>query len=388
MTTAEPELKESTPESPESPDEPERDGVLAPKIPPPPPERADWTKLEGPPPDRRAEFARYVSGNERRTPKGEPPEVSIIVPVYHNAGSLDLLYDRIQKTMDGLGVKSWDITFGDDNSKDHSRAILHEMLTSHDNVRVLHMSKNFGSFEVIAAGLEFARGRCVAAISADLQDPPEILDKMVRAWRKGTKVVVAARESRDDPFVTRALSASFYVVFRALVSKEMPPNGFDCFVIDHQVAELLLRYAEKNTSMPAALLWLGFEREVFTYKRGSRVYGRSMWTFSKKFKLMYDAILSYTYVPLRAMAALGLFGVVVSFFYAIVVIVTRLRSTEEMPGWASLMVVTLFFNGAMLMSIGVVGEYVWRAFDAARKRPNYIVDRWAESSDFEADRKE
>ncbi len=363
----------ANPDPTEEPIEAPEPAPLAPK---------DLAALEGPPPDMRPTFGRYHSGLERRAVTAEPPEVSVVVPVYHNAGSLDQLYDRMQATMDKLGVTAWDVTFCDDNSKDHSRRILHELMVRRPNVRVLHMSKNFGSFEVITAGLEFAEGRCVAAISADLQDPPEMLEKMVSAWRRGTKVVVAAREGRDDPMVTRMLSAAFYKVFRLLVSKEMPPNGFDCFVIDRHVAELLHTYREKNTSLPAALLWLGFEREVFTYKRGARVYGRSMWTFSKKFKLMYDAILSYTYIPLRVMAAAGVVGMLLSLLYGMLVVVLRLRSPGETPGWASLMVVTLFFDGMLLLSIGVVGEYVWRGFDAARKRPNYIVDRWAESRDF------
>jgi dolichol-phosphate mannosyltransferase len=159
----------------------------------------------------------------------------------------------------------------------------------------------------------------------------------------------------------------------------MPPGGFDFFVLDAQIAQLLAMHAEKNTMMPAALLYFGFEREVLPYHRAARPHGSSRWTFWRKFKLMYDAVLSNSYVPLRFMTGIGATGVFVALVYLVVVIGYRLSHDDLPRGWASLMTVALLFHGLSLMSVGIVGEYVWRTFDAARKRPQYVIDRWIQS---------
>jgi dolichol-phosphate mannosyltransferase len=306
------------------------------------------------------------------------PEVSVVVPVYWNAPSLRDLYDRIAKTMAAAEVDGWEAVFVDDASGDDSRDVLHELAQRFDNVCVLHLSKNFGSFAGTTAGLAYATGSCVAVISADLQDPPELLQEMIGKWRNGTKVVIATRDSRDDPSL---FSTLFYWTFRKLVSPTMPKGGFDFYVIDAQVAHLLSDHAEKNTTSFAALLWLGFPREVVKYHRAKRAHGTSRWRFWGKFKLAFDSILSYSYAPIRAITVAGAVAMLFSAIYAGVVIYHRLTTAEPVPGYASLLVVTVFFDGIILMSLGVLGEYLWRAFDAARPRPYYVVNRWALSAD-------
>jgi dolichol-phosphate mannosyltransferase len=276
--------------------------------------------------------------------------------------------------MGAARVDRWDVTYVDDGSGDNS----HQVLCSLPKARVLKLSRNFGSMAAIQAGLQRARGEAVAVISADLQDPPEMLEQLVARWRAGAKVVLAARETRDDPLLSRVFSALFYRLFRALVSSEMPPSGFDFFLLDKQVAQLLVEHAEKNTNLAAAILWLGFRREIVPYHRAARVHGRSMWTLAKKVKYLYDSLLGFSYIPLRVMTALGVIGVLTSFGYGAAVAIERLTDPLAPRGWASLMVANLFFSGLMLASIGTVGEYVWRAFDAARKRPAFIVEHCRE----------
>jgi glycosyltransferase involved in cell wall biosynthesis len=305
-------------------------------------------------------------------------ELSIVVPVYHNAESLEELYQRIKITVEKINISNWDITFVNDGSKDASREVLASLKKDNDNIRVVELSRNFGSMVAITAGLRYATGHCVAMIAADLQDPPELLVEMIEHWRKGTKVVLATRESRDDPFLSKALSFLFYRFYRFVISKEMPPGGFDLFVLDQQVAKLLVDHAEKNTSIPAAILWLGFSRKFIPYHREVRKHGQSMWTITKKIKHMYDSILSYSYIPLRIIVGIGILGILMAFSYASFIVWYRFSHPAESPGWASLMVVTLFFSSITLISIGVVGEYVWRAFDASRQRPIYIVDTCSE----------
>jgi dolichol-phosphate mannosyltransferase len=308
-----------------------------------------------------------------RQPPSETPEISIVVPVYFNEGSLVELHRRLAAAMASASARSWDITFVDDDSGDRSEEVLREIQRAHAGVRVVRLSRNFGSAAAIQAGLQHAYGDCVIVISADLQDPPEMLPAMIQRWREGVKVVLATRISRDDPFVSRVLSSLFYRVFRLVVTKDMPPGGFDFFVLDRVVARILAETSEKNTNLAAAILWLGFKREFIPYHRAARVHGRSMWTLAKKITYMYDSMLSFSYLPLRAMTLFGLLGMALAFIYAIVVLAHRLERPHEAPGWASLMVVNLFFSGMMLTAIGTVGEYVWRTFDASRKRPVFVV---------------
>lgn len=306
------------------------------------------------------------------------PEVSVVVPVYYNAETLEALYERIAKVMEKTAVASWDVTFVDDGSQDDSREVLERIRSEHANVRVVHLAKNHGSTPAILTGMAHATGRAVAILAADLQDPPETLEELIGIWRGGIKVAIATRVSREDPLTSRIFSALYYRLFRLLVSPEMPPGGFDIAVLDQQVSSLMVRHAEKNTNFPAALLSLGFQRKVIGYHRAAREHGTSRWTFWRKFKLMYDSILSYSYRPIRLVTIAGVVGIVFAVCYGAWVIYYRLTSPAEAPGWASLMVVTLFFNGLVLTALGVTGEYIWRAFDAARKAPLVVVDRYVD----------
>lgn len=309
------------------------------------------------------------------------PEVSVVVPVYYNADSLKELYRRLSASMGRAKARGWDVTFVDDGSKDESRAVLDELRREHRNVRVVHMARNHGSTPAIFAGMGFAPGRAVAVLAADLQDPPEVLEELIGIWRSGIRVAIATRTTREDPLSSRIFSAVYYRLFRLLVSPEMPLGGFDIVVMDEQVASLMVRYAEKNTNFPAALLALGFERRVVGYHRAARSRGVSRWTFWRKFKLMYDSILSHSYRPLRIVTGAGVLGIFISLTYGGWVIYYRLTSPPELPGWASLMIVTLFFDGLLLTALGVVGEYIWRAFDSARRFPLLVVDRVAQTRD-------
>jgi glycosyltransferase involved in cell wall biosynthesis len=305
-------------------------------------------------------------------------QISLVVPVFHNSASLVELHRRLAAAMAASKVERWDITYVDDGSGDDSYSVLLSIQRDNPGVRVLRLSRNFGSMAAIQAGLSHARGAAVVVISADLQDPPEMLEQLIERWRAGAKVVLAARESRQDPLASRFFSALFYRLFRAMVSSDMPHSGFDFFLLDAQVARLLVEHAEKNTNLAAAILWLGFRREVVPYHRAARAHGRSMWTFASKLKYLYDSLLSFSYVPLRVMTLFGLLGVLTSFGYGAAVAVERFADPAAPRGWASLMVANLFFSGLMLASIGTVGEYVWRAFDAARARPAFIVEECRE----------
>lgn len=310
------------------------------------------------------------------------PNVSIVVPVYHNAASLPTLLERFQALAERHPNETFEFVFVDDGSKDDSFPVLCSLQEVESRVRILKLSRNFGSNAAIRAGLTAARGEVVVAIAADLQDPPELIDEMLAKWREGTKVVLAAREGRDDPWLTSLMANGFYFLFRRFAIPAMPKGGFDFFLLDRTVCDLLLSLKDANPYLMGQILWLGFEPAILRYHRKEREkrYGRSMWTFFRKVKYFADAFVSFSYAPVRLAT---IFGLVLSFLgilYAGVVLVERLAGNTPVAGWTSLMIVILLVTGVQLLMMGIFGEYLWRSLDQSRGRPPFIVEREIEQT--------
>jgi glycosyltransferase involved in cell wall biosynthesis len=308
--------------------------------------------------------------------------VSLIVPVYHNAASLPELLARFQALAERNPDDRFEFIFVDDGSRDDSFGVLQELAGGEPRMRVVKLLRNFGSTAALLAGLAHARGDAVAAIAADLQDPPELLDAMLDRWRRGRKVVLAARETRDDPGLTALLSDLFYAAFRRFAIPTMPRRGFDFFLIDRRVCDLIAEFPEANTYLMGLILWVGFEPAVVPYHRSGREvrFGRSMWSLSRKLKYFADAFVAFSYAPVRIASVMGASLGLAGLAYAVVVVLERLFRDKVVEGWSSLMVVLLVASGAQLMMTGVLGEYLWRNLEQARGRPRYIIDRVVEPS--------
>ncbi len=308
--------------------------------------------------------------------------VSIVVPVYHNAASLPDLLTKFQELARKNAADRFEFVFVDDGSRDNSFAVLESLARTEQRMRIVKLSRNFGSNAALLAGLDQARGEVVAAIAADLQDPPELIDDMLTQWRQGHKVVLAARESREDPGLTSLMSDTFYALFRRFAIPTMPKRGFDFFLIDRQVCDLLKGIQESNAYLMGLILWLGFDPVVIYYHRRQREkrYGRSMWTFARKFKYFIDSFVAFSYLPVRASSIIGISLSIVGILYALWVIIARLFFNIHAEGWASLMVVLLIVSGAQLLMIGVLGEYLWRNLDETRRRPRFIIERTVETA--------
>jgi len=302
--------------------------------------------------------------------------VSIVVPVYHNAASLPDLLEELRALASRNTDEQFEFVFVDDGSTDDSFAVLQRLATNDPRVRVVKLSRNFGSNAAIVAGLSVARGDAVGVIAADLQDPPSKFDEMLGLWRRGSKVVVAARNDRDDPFTTTLFADVFYRLFRRYALPKMPRRGFDFFLIDRRVVELITGIQENNVYLMGLILWLGFEPAVVTYDRAARkaAYGRSRWTIRKKIKYFIDAFVAFSNVPVRAASVLGVILSVLGLAYAALIIGLRLFSNIDVAGWSSLMVVILIVSGAQLLMLGVIGEYLWRVLEETRKRPRAIIE--------------
>ncbi len=302
---------------------------------------------------------------------------SIVVPVYYNASSLADLLLEMQAVADKNPDDDFEFIFVDDGSGDHSFAVLDALAQSEPRMRVIKLSRNFGSNPAIMAGLSQAKGDAVAAIAADLQDPPALIHDMLGLWYEGNKVVIAARRERADPFPTSLLSDSFYKLFRRYALKTMPERGFDFFLIDRQVCGLINNIQENNAYLMGLILWLGFEPYVLYYDRQARAkkYGQSMWSLTRKFKYFVDSFVAFSYFPIRLASGLGILFSLFGLMYATWVIFARLALGIEAEGWASLMIVVLIAAGVQMLILGIIGEYMWRNLDETRRRPRFIIEK-------------
>lgn len=300
--------------------------------------------------------------------------VSVVVPVYKNEQNLPESIPRFLQVADSNSEMNFEFIFVVDGSPDNSLTILKNFRLNDPRIKIISLSRNFGAVNAAMAGIEYSRGDCLTVIAADMQDPPETLSRMLESWVGGKKVVLAYREHREDPLSDRLLSGMYYKIFRKFVFSDYPEKGYDLFLIDRQVVNELLSGAEKNMHLQNYIFSLGFEREIIFYTRKKREIGRSTWTTSKKIKLFIDSILSNSYMPIRAMSLMGVLVAFLSVCYGAYILLNALLWENETPGWASLVVIMTFIQGVIMVMLGVIGEYIWRAMDEIRPRKKYIID--------------
>lgn len=311
-------------------------------------------------------------------------KISIVVPVYYNSDTLMMLYeDMKEKILGKLG--DYELVFVDDGSGDNSWEIMNEIKELDGNTKCVRLSRNFGEHAALLAGLSVCTGDCAVTKQADLQEDSEIILEMYESWKKGNKVVLAVRAERDENPVKKFFAHLYYVIIHKLVNERMPVGGCDCYLLDRQVINVLEMLDEKNSSLTLQVLWAGFQTDQVYFHRKDREVGKSRWTLSKKIKLAMDSMLSFSYFPIRFMSTVGILFFIVSVIMAIEVIVEKVTVGTPILGWASLMCVVLFSFGCMMLMMGILGEYVWRALDASRNRPPYLIDeiREAESGSTE-----
>lgn len=308
------------------------------------------------------------------TAPAAPPRYSVVIPVYGNEGSLPELLQRLSDlvpTLDGGLEIVFVIDGSPDGSADVLAALLPEMpFSSH---LVLH-SRNFGSFAAIRTGLQRASGRCIGVMAADLQEPPELMVEFFAKLDAGADVVVGLRRNRDgDPALTARSSQIFWGLYRRLVQPEMPVGGVDVFACNAEFRTHLVALDEAHSSLVSLTLWLGFRRETVEYDRLARRHGSSAWTLQKKLKYLSDSIFSFTDLPVRMLLGFGSIGVAVSVVVATIVVIARLSGAIDVPGYAATTLIIAFFGALNLAGLGIIGAYVWRAFENTKGRPGAVV---------------
>jgi dolichol-phosphate mannosyltransferase len=218
-----------------------------------------------------------------------------------------------------------------------------------------------------------SKGDACTFISGDLQDPPELIHSLISEWEKGVEVVIGVREWGKRQL--RIFPRIYYKLIKRFALANMPEGGTDVFLVDRKVVNVVTALNEKNTSIFGLILWSGFRQSLVSYQKGVRLAGISKWTLNKKIKLFIDTFVSFSYFPLRLISVFGILLAIVGFSYAFFIIFNRLFFSVPVEGWASLMVVILVVSGVQLIMLGIIGEYLWRNFDASRKRPVFIIDK-------------
>ena len=304
-------------------------------------------------------------------------KLSIVVPVYWNADTLMLLYeDMEQKILHELD--DYELVFVDDGSGDDSWGVMNRIREMDEHVKLVKLSRNFGEHSAILAGLSVCTGDCAVTKQADLQEDSELILEMYERWKQGNKVVLAVRASRDEGAVKKFFANMYYALMRKFVMKSMPKGGFDCYLLDRQVIEVLLKLDEKNSALTLQVLWVGFKSDIVYFHRKNREVGKSRWTLSKKIKLVVDSMMSFSYFPVRFMTGLGSIYALLAVIWAIVLVIQKVTGMEGSSGWTSIMVVMLFSFGVIMVMLGLLGEYIWRTLDASRNRPPFLIDETKE----------
>ncbi|MEN6351612.1 MAG: glycosyltransferase family 2 protein [Syntrophomonas sp.] len=303
-------------------------------------------------------------------------KVSVIIPVYYNEESLQPLLIKLLEVEKNLQEKDLEleIIFVDDGSGDSSFEELKKIKQQRpENTRLIKLTRNFGAVHASKTGFQYVSGDCFIVLAADLQDPPELILEMVDKWLNGSKYVICVREERHDPVLSRIYAAFYYKVLHLLVRRDFPRGGFDLALMD----KALLPYMQqsgKNINPSLFSYWLGFEPETIYYTRQERIFGKSRWTFSKKFTYFLDSILGFSFIPIRLISMIGIIVSLISFAYGLVIVVNTLLGKADMPGFPSIVALMSFLLGLVIIMLGVIGEYVWRIFDEINKRPESVID--------------
>ena len=301
--------------------------------------------------------------------------ISIILPTYNEEGNLLELHKRLSAIAREIPDHDFEFVFVDDCSRDKTLDILLDIAKTDDRVKTIRFARNCGSHAAVAAGLQFCKGDVAVMLAADLQDPPEIIPQLLLEWEKGSKVVWGVRDKREgENFFTIACSRFFYFLMNRLTNVSQPPTGADVFLIDRQVIEAFKQAPEKNTSVYMLIAWLGYSQTHITYVKEARHTGVSKWTTSKRLKLFFDSLISFSYVPLRFMSLLGVISAFLGLLYSLVIFINAFRGIP-VQGWATLMIVVLLMGGFQMIMMGTLGEYLWRTYDESRGRPRYVIEK-------------
>ena len=303
------------------------------------------------------------------------PELSIVVCVLNEEESIPLFLERVVPIVEQC-TASYEILFVNDGSTDRTFDILKGLCEqTHSHIRMVNFSRNFGKDIALTAGLDHARGLAVIPMDVDLQDPPELIPEMVTKWRQGADTVIAIRSDRGDDTPMKRMSAeAFYKVIDRMSKVRMPHNAGDFRLLDQKLVDVVRKMPEKTRFMKGLFAYPGFKADYVYFQRPARVAGVTKWNYWKLWNFALDGIFSFSTVPLRIWTYLGLGVALIAVLYLIFTVIKTLVFGIEVPGYASIISLLLFFNALSLIGIGIMGEYIGRIFEEVKNRPLYVVE--------------
>jgi glycosyltransferase involved in cell wall biosynthesis len=305
------------------------------------------------------------------------PKITVITPCYFNELNIP---DYANRMIENEKIFPTDVTFEylliDDGSKDGTwNEMVKFQILYPEKVKIIKLVRNFGSTNAVFSSLPYSTGDCNVVISADLQDPPELILKMYENWQKGFKLVLANRTNREEPFLQKFVSNTTHKLVQKFGLKNLPDGGFDMNLFDVEIKDILIKMDEKNTFFPFLLMWLGYEFVSIPYVRRKRELGTSTYTLSKKIKAFVDSFVAFSFFPIRLISVSGLILGILAFIYGLIVIFGKVFGFVDSTGWSSMMVVILFVSSFQMIALGIIGEYVWRGLEASRNRPSYLIEK-------------
>ena len=307
---------------------------------------------------------------------------SVIAPCYNEAGNLRELYRQVKDTLDQTG-EVWELVLVNDGSRDDTVSLMHELHAIDPRVHYIDFARNYGHQIAVTAGMDYAQGQAVILIDADLQDPPSLILEMIHKWEEGYQVVYAVREGREgESWFKLATATLFYRIIRAITDVEIPLDTGDFRLMDHKVVQAMRQMKERHRFVRGMTSWVGFKQTGVTYIRQERFEGETKYPIRRMVKFAWDAVTSFSYVPLQLAMYLGFIISGVSGLFIPVVIVARLSGSQAFAGQATTLVMVLFLGGVQLISLGIIGEYLGRIYDEVKGRPLYVVN---EAVGFETD---
>lgn len=300
-------------------------------------------------------------------------EISIVIPLYNESENIEYLFDRIISVSNKLNT-NYEIVCVNDGSQDNTLDILIEYNKKNTLIKVINLSRNFGKEIALTAGIDHAVGAAIIPIDADLQDPPELIGKLIDKWREGYDVVYATRRSRrGETWLKKATAKAFYQTIGKMSPIQIPSNTGDFRLLDRRVVEAVKKLPERTRFMKGLFAWVGYKQTSILFDREPRHSGNSNWSYWKLWNFALDGIISFSFLPLKVWSYVGVTISLVSLFYAFYLVVRTLAFGVDVPGYASLMVAILFLGGVQLITLGVLGEYLGRVYEEVKGRPLYFV---------------
>lgn len=309
--------------------------------------------------------------------EGEPVNklLSVVIPVYYNAESLQELFVELVKLEENIAKRGvgLELIFVNDGSGDDSLAELLAIKRARPATKVISLSRNFGAVSASKAGYSFVTGDAFIILAADLQDPPEQIGVMLDHWLAGSRFIVSARATRKDPPSSVLFAWIYYRILEWFVLPGFPRGGFDLMLMDRKMLPYMIQHP-KNTNPNLYAYWLGFTPTLLYYDRRERRHGKSRWSFSKKVKFFFDTICGFTVVPIRLMSIIGVSAACLSCIYGVRIAFAAYQGRVPVQGFATLAALISFFSGLILVMLGTLGEYLWRVFDAVGSKPESVID--------------